>query len=141
MPRPSETRHRGKGRNAMDNRDLFTNLAIVAAIDGDVALQERLLLDEYAKKLKIGFLEAQQIIDEVKKGKRQSFSKPRNPKVRENMYRAMIRIVRSDARITRKEQKLLKRIGNLLDIDEELMRSALDQAPGSFPSGDEVIEL
>ncbi|MDF1666732.1 MAG: TerB family tellurite resistance protein [Planctomycetota bacterium] len=127
----------------MNAKELFTNLAIVANIDGDLALQERLLLDQYAKKLKIGFLDAQKILDQVKAGQLQKFTKPKRPKARRSLYKAMIKIVRSDNKITQNEQKVLKRIGNLLEIDDELMARATATMPPTFDDDDDddVIEL
>jgi uncharacterized tellurite resistance protein B-like protein len=110
----------------MNAKELFTNLAIVANIDGELALQERLLLDRYAKKLKIDFLTAQKILDQVKSGQS-----------------SRIKIVRCDDKITTNEQTVLRRVGNLLQIDDELMARATAKANPSFDDDDDddVIEV
>jgi hypothetical protein len=125
----------------MKAQELFTNLAIVANIDGDLALQERLLLDQYAKKLRIGFLDAQKILDQVKSGKLQEFTKPKTKKGRRSLYKAMIKIIRSDNKITSNEQLVLKRVGKLLEIDAELMNRALASIVPEFEDDDDYIEL
>ena len=125
----------------MNAKELFTNLAIVANIDGELALQERLLLDRYAKKLKIDFLAAQKILDQVKSGQSSRFTKPKTPKARRALYKAMIKIVRCDDKITANEQRVLRRIGNLLQIDDELMARATAKANPSFDDDDDVIEI
>lgn len=109
----------------MDAKKMFTNLAIAANIDGELALQERLLLDQYAKKLKLGFLEAQKILDDVRNGKLTTITKPKSPEARRALYKAMIKIVRSDRKITSNEQTMLRKVGNILEIDEELMARAV----------------
>lgn len=122
----------------MDPKKLFTNLALIANIDGELALQERLLLDQYAKKLNIGFLEAQRILDDVRAGKVQAFAKPKSPEGRRRLYKAVIKIIRSDNKITGEERAVLRRLGNLLEIDEELMKKALE---GGVEGDDGVVSI
>lgn len=116
---------------------MFTNLAIIAYIDGEFALQERLILDQYAKKLKIGFLDAQTILEKVKKGEATKFSKPKSPKARRRLYKALIKIVRSDNKITKEEQEVLRRLGNILEIDQELMNLAVATKTPQFDDDDD----
>jgi hypothetical protein len=109
----------------MDTKDLFTNLVLAANVDGELALPERLLLDHYARRCKLNFLEAQKIIDAVRNGERTRLAKPKSPEARRELYRAFVRIVRADKKITSKEQLFLRRVGNLLGIDEALMQQSL----------------
>jgi uncharacterized tellurite resistance protein B-like protein len=113
----------------MESKDLFQTLAIAALIDGSLGLEEKLLLDKHAAALKLLPSEAQDILDRVGKGELTGIAKPASPEARQKLFDAVVKIVRIDRKLTKTEQKLVKRVGNALEIPEETVEHALRGRP------------
>ncbi|HZU98292.1 MAG TPA: TerB family tellurite resistance protein [Planctomycetota bacterium] len=113
----------------MDAKHLFQTLAIAALVDGALGVEEKLLLDRHAGALKLLPSEAQEIIDAVASGKATGIDKPEKPEARLSLFKAVVQIVRADRKLTKTEQKLVKRIGNAFDIPEETVEHALRGRP------------
>lgn len=113
----------------MDAKQLFQNLAIAALVDGAIGFEEKMLLDRHASALKLLPSEAQGIIDSVASGKATEIKKPNSPEARASMFKAVVQIVRVDRKLTQGEQKLVKRLGNVLDIPEATIEDALRGRP------------
>jgi uncharacterized tellurite resistance protein B-like protein len=113
----------------MDAKHLFQNLAIAALVDGAIGFEEKMLLDRHASALKLLPSEAQGIIDSVASGKATEVRKPASPEARLSMFKAFVQIARIDKKLTQGEQKLLKRLGNALDIPENIVEDALRGRP------------
>lgn len=122
----------------MDAKKLFANLVMVANIDDEVAFREQILLDHYAKKLQLGFIEAQEVIDEVKSGLNQRFYTPKSQKAKNGLYKAVVKIVRVDKRINNAERKLLRRLGHLLKIPATIVEQAVAGQKPDFKAQIEV---
>jgi hypothetical protein len=113
----------------MDAKHLFQTLAIAALVDGSIGFEEKMLLDRHASALKLLPSEAQGIIDSVAAGKSTGIHKPESPEARASLFKAVVQIVRVDKKLTKTEQKLVKRLGNALDIPEETVEDALRGRP------------
>src|SRR4051812_2239719 len=113
----------------MDTKHLFQTLAIAALVDGSIGFEEKMLLDRHAGALKLLPSEAQGIIDSVASGKAPEIHKPASPEARLSLFKAVVQIVRVDKKLTQTEQKLVKRLGNALDIPEPTMEAALKGRP------------
>jgi uncharacterized tellurite resistance protein B-like protein len=113
----------------MEAKHLFQTLAIAALVDGALGFEEKMLLDRHASTLKLLPSEAQAIIDEVASGKATGIAKPENAHSRLSLFNAVVQIVRVDRKLTQAEQKLVKRLGNALDIPEETVEHALRGRP------------
>src|SRR3954470_11013446 len=113
----------------MDAKQLFQNLAIAALVDGSIGFEEKMLLDNHASALKLLPSEAQGIIDSVASGKATEIKKPESPEARAKLFKAVVQIARIDKKITQTEQKLIKRLGNALDIPENVVEDALRGRP------------
>lgn len=113
----------------MDAKHLFQTLAIAALVDGALGFEEKMLLDRHASHLKLLPSEAQAIIDQVAAGKLTEIAKPSSPEARASLFKAIVQIVRVDRKVTKTEQKLVKRIGNALDIPEDQVEKALEGRP------------
>jgi hypothetical protein len=113
----------------MEAKHLFQTLAIAALVDGSIGFEEKMLLDRHAATLKLLPSEAQGIIDNVAAGKATEIHKPETPEAREKLFKAVVQIVRVDRKLTKTEQKLVKRIGNALEIPEETVEHALRGRP------------
>src|SRR4051812_43823939 len=113
----------------MDAKHLFQTLAIAALGDGAIGFEEKMLLDRHAGALKLLPSEAQGIIEAVAAGKATEIHKPESPEARLSLFKAVVQIVRVDKKLTKTEQKLVKRLGNALDIPEETVEDALRGRP------------
>ena len=109
----------------MDSKHLFQTLALAALVDGSIGIEEKMLLDRHAGALKLLPSEAQAIIDQVASGKATEIHKPASPEARLKLFKAVVQIVRVDKKLTKGEQKLVKRLGNALDIPEPTVDEAL----------------
>ena len=109
----------------MEKKDLFQTLAIAAQIDGGLGLEERMLLEKHAQALALPAADAQAILDAVASGKATEIKKPEKPEARMSLFKAVVQIVRADRKLTKGEQKLVKRLGNALDIPEPDVENAL----------------
>lgn len=113
----------------MDSKALFQTLAIAAFVDGEIGPEEKALLDRHAVALKLLPSEAQDILDKVKRKEAAGIAKPEHPQARLSLFAAVVQIVRADRKLTKTEQKLVKRIGNAFDIPEENVEHALRGRP------------
>jgi hypothetical protein len=113
----------------MDAKHLFQTLAIAALVDGSLGFEEKMLLDRHAGALKLLPSEAQAIIDAVAAGKATEIKKPESPDARLSLFKAVVQIVRVDRKLTKTEQRLVKRLGNAFDIPEAMVEDALRGRP------------
>lgn len=113
----------------MEAKHLFQTLAIAALVDGSIGFEEKMLLDRHASALKLLPSEAQAIIDAVASGKATEIAKPSSVEGRAKLFKAVVQIVRVDKKLTKTEQKLVKRLGNALEIPEETVDEALRGRP------------
>src|SRR2546423_647799 len=113
----------------MEAKHLFQTLAIAALVDGTIGFEEKMLLDRHASALKLLPSEAQGIIDTVAAGKATGIHKPESPEARMSLFKSVVQIVRVDKKLTKTEQKLVKRLGNALDIPEQMVEDALRGRP------------
>ena len=95
----------------MDAEQYFTNLALAAMVDGNLADEERVLLEQHAENLRLSSEQAQSILDRVHSGELKGFVKPQSPEARKAAFKAVVRILRADKVLTSKEQKMIKLIG------------------------------
>jgi uncharacterized tellurite resistance protein B-like protein len=113
----------------MEAKHLFQTLAIAALVDGAVGVEEKMLLDRHAAALKLLPSEAQEIMDNVTAGRAAGIEKPATPEARMSLFKAVVQIVRCDRKLTKTEQKLVKRVGNAFEIPEEMVEHALRGRP------------
>ena len=109
----------------MDAKDLFTNLAIAAMVDGELGEKEKKLLQTKAKALKLRAEDANDVMRRVASKEITAIKKPTSAAARRKLYEEMVAIVRSDKQLTGTEQEFLRRLGNALEIDEEDMQKAI----------------
>ena len=109
----------------MDPMQYFTNLALAAMIDGELHENERILLEKHAENLRLTSEQAQSVLNGVFSGKLTKFMKPESPEARKAAFRAVVRILRADKKLTRVEQRMIRVIGRSMNISNEMVASAL----------------
>jgi uncharacterized tellurite resistance protein B-like protein len=113
----------------MDKKALFQTLAIAALVDGELAPEEKALLERHAAALKLDPNDAVEIVSRVKKGAITEIARPESPQARLSLFGAIVQIVRADRKLTKTEQKLVKRIGAAFEIPVENVEHALRGRP------------
>lgn len=108
----------------MENTELFANLCIAAMVDGELGEAERKMLAAKAAALQLPTQQANDIIKKVAAKQLTTFTKPQSPAARRKLFEEIVAVVRADKQITSAEQELVRRIGNSLEIDEEVMKRA-----------------
>lgn len=109
----------------MEAVQYFTNLALAAFVDGSFDPSELALLEKHAENLRLTSDVAQDIINRVATGKLKEFMKPKSPEARQASFRAVVRILRADKKLTAKEQRMIKLLGMQLEIDDATIDQAL----------------
>jgi uncharacterized tellurite resistance protein B-like protein len=109
----------------MDSVQYFTNLCLAAYVDGELDPKEVAILEKHAENLKLTSDQAQHVLNGVARGELKEFVRPKSPEARQAAFRAVVRILRADKKITRKERKMIIILGNRMDIDDETIDKAL----------------
>lgn len=109
----------------MDAEQYFTNLALAAMVDGHLDDAERVLLEQHAANLRLTSEQAQSVLNRVYSGELTEFVKPQSPEARKAAFRAVVRILRADKKITKPEQRLIKVLGAKMEIDDAMIDAAL----------------
>lgn len=109
----------------MDPEQYFTNLALAAMVDGVLDEREVRLLEKHAENLRLTSTQAQSILDRVFAGQLTEFVKPQSPEARKAAFKAVVRILRSDQKLTRKEQHMIKLLGQRMEIPADMVEAAL----------------
>lgn len=112
----------------MEAERYFQNLALAALVDGVLDDRETALLEKHAENLRLSSEQAQSILNRVATGELKEFYKPASKEAREKAFKAVVRILRSDKKLTGKEQKMIKLIGVRMEIADALIDEALKQA-------------
>lgn len=109
----------------MKPEQYFTNLALAAMVDGHLDDAERQLLEQHAENLRLSSDQAQSVLNRVFSGELSEFVKPASPEARKAAFKAVVRILRSDKKITGKEQRMIKVLGQSMEIPADMVQSAL----------------
>lgn len=109
----------------MDAEQYFTNLALAAMVDGHLDDSERVLLEQHAANLRLTSDQAQSVLNRVYNGELKEFVKPQSPEARKAAFRAVVRILRADKKLTKAEQRMIKVLGVRMEIDDALVDAAL----------------
>ena len=109
----------------MDPEQYFTNLALAAMVDGQLHDAERVLLEQHAENLRLTSEQAQSILERVFSGELKGFVKPQSTEARKAAFRAVVRILRADGRLTGREQQMIRLIGDSMEIAPEQVEAAL----------------
>lgn len=109
----------------MTPHEYFTNLVLAAAVDGELADSELVLLEQHAANLRLTSAEAQQIVDGVFAGELTRFTKPKSGEARKAAFKAIVRILRADRKITAREQTMIEVLGKEFELSAELVQGAL----------------
>ena len=109
----------------MDAEQYFTNLALAAMVDGNLADEERQLLEQHAENLRLSSDQAQSVLNRVFAGELTEFVKPQSPEARKAAFKAVVRILRADKKITRVEQRMIRLVGLKMEIPDDLIDGAL----------------
>ena len=109
----------------MDPEQYFTNLVLAAMVDGELDDAEVALLEKHAANLRLTEEQAQTILNKVFNGELSEFVKPQSPEARKAAFRAVVRILRADKKLTGKEQKMIKLLGVRMEIPDDMVDSAL----------------
>ena len=109
----------------MDPVQSFTNLVLAAMVDGHLADEEMVLLEKHAENLRLTEEQAQTVVNKVFEGELKEFTKPQSPEARKAAFRAVVRILRADKKITGAEQKMIKLVGAKMEIAPEQIAKAL----------------
>ncbi len=109
----------------MQPEQYFTNLALAAMVDGVLDDREIALLEKHAENLRLTSDQAQTILDRVHKGELTQFVKPQSPEARKAAFKAVVRILRSDAKLTGKEQRMIKVLAKSMEIPQDMVDAAL----------------
>jgi hypothetical protein len=104
----------------------FQNLALAALVDGVLDDRETALLEKHAENLRLTSDKAQEILNKVASGQLTEFYKPQSKEAREKAFKAVVRILRADKKLTGKEQRMIKLIGLKMEIAD----AQIDQALG-----------
>lgn len=111
----------------MEPTQYFTNLALAAFVDGHIDPAELVLLEQHAENLRLTSEQAQDILNRVASGELTQFVKPKSPEARQAAFRAVVRILRADKRITRTEQRMIRVLGKTMEIENAEIAKALSQ--------------
>ncbi|MCO5172549.1 MAG: hypothetical protein M9894_40145 [Planctomycetes bacterium] len=103
----------------------FQNLALAALVDGELDDRETALLEKHAENLRLSSEKAQEILNRVAAGELTEFYKPQSREARERAFKAVVRILRADKKLTGKEQKMIKLLGVRMEIDDAQIDQAL----------------
>lgn len=103
----------------------FQNLALAALVDGELDDRETALLERHAENLRLTSEQAQSILNRVASGELKDFYKPQSKEARERAFKAVVRILRADKKLTGKEQRMIKLVGMRMEIDDALIDEAL----------------
>lgn len=109
----------------MEAVQYFTNLALAAFVDGSFDPAELALLEKHAENLRLSSEQAQEVINKVATGALKQFVKPKSPEARQASFRAVVRIMRADGKLTNKEQRMIKLLGMQLEIEDAHIDRAL----------------
>ncbi len=105
----------------------FQNLALAALVDGELDDRETALLEKHAENLRLTSEKAQEILNRVAAGELKEFYKPQSKEARERAFKAVVRILRADKKLTGKEQRMIKLVGVRMEIDDAQIDEALRQ--------------
>ena len=111
----------------MDPEQYFTNLVLAAMVDGHLDDAEVALLEKHAENLRLAEDVAQDILNRVFNKELTEFVKPQSPEARKAAFRAVVRILRADKKITRKEQAMIRLLAKKMEIPNEMVAAALSQ--------------
>ncbi|RMG17783.1 MAG: hypothetical protein D6731_03440 [Planctomycetota bacterium] len=111
----------------MDPEQYFTNLVLAAMVDGELDESEVALLERHAENLRLGQEKAQEILERVHSGELSEFVKPRSPEARKAAFRAVVRILRADRKITRREQAMIHVLADKMEIPADMVDAALSE--------------
>jgi hypothetical protein len=103
----------------------FQNLALAALVDGVLDDRETALLEKHAENLRLTSDKAQEILNKVASGQLTEFYKPQSKEAREKAFKAVVRILRADKKLTGKEQRMIKLIGLKMEIADPQIDQAL----------------
>jgi hypothetical protein len=103
----------------------FQNLALAALVDGELDDRETALLEKHAENLRLSSEKAQEILNRVASGELKEFYKPQSKEARERAFKAVVRILRADKKLTGKEQRMIKLVGVRMEIDDAQIDEAL----------------
>lgn len=103
----------------------FQNLALAALVDGELDDRETALLEKHAENLRLSSEKAQEILNRVATGELKEFYKPQSKEARERAFKAVVRILRADKKLTGKEQRMIKLVGVRMEIDDASIDAAL----------------
>ena len=92
----------------MDAIQHFTNLALAAMVDGELADEEVRLLEQHAESMRLPEGEAQAVLNRVFSGELRDFVKPQSVEGRKAAFRAVVRILRADRKLRRPEQRMIR---------------------------------
>lgn len=109
----------------MEAVQYFTNLALAAFVDGSFDPSELALLEKHAENLRLSSEKAQEILNRVASGELKEFYKPQSKEAREKAFKAVVRILRADKKLTGKEQRMIKLVGVRMEIDDAQIDEAL----------------
>jgi uncharacterized tellurite resistance protein B-like protein len=109
----------------MDPVQYFTNLVLAAMVDGHLADEEMVLLEKHAENLRLTEEQAQSVVNRVFSGELKEFVKPQSPEARKAAFKAVVRILRADKKITGAEQKMIRLVGEKMEIASEAIENAL----------------
>lgn len=115
----------------MEAEHYFTNLALAALVDGKLDEKELRLLEKHAENMRLSSEQAQSILNRVASGELKQFHKPQSKEAREKAFKAVVRIVRADKRITKAEQRMIKLLGVQMEIPDAQIDAALSAKKGS----------
>lgn len=114
----------------MNADQYFTNLCLAAFVDGEFDEQELALLSKHAENLQLGQDKAQQILNEVAEGRVTQFVKPQSAEARMSAFKAVVRILRADKKLTSQERKMIIKLGMHMEIDDATIDKALSPSGG-----------
>lgn len=109
----------------MEPVQYFTNLTLAAYVDGHIDPAELALLEQHAENLRLTSEEAQSVLNRVASGELREFVKPKSPEARQAAFRAVVRIIRADKKITRAEQRMIRVLGKTMEISAAEVDQAL----------------
>lgn len=109
----------------MEAEHYFTNLALAALVDGKLDEKELRLLEKHAENLRLSSDQAQSVLNRVASGELKEFHKPQSKEAREKTFKAIVRILRADQKLTKVEQRMIKLVGMKMEIDDAAIDLAL----------------
>lgn len=116
------------GNGVSKTQQIFRILVLMSSVDGDIKPESMEVLEEFANKLKLGRSEFASVIGAVRKNRNQPLQLPKSEASRKQLFRALVRLVAVDGKVTAKEMRFLSQIAKAIGVSQKRIDAKLKKA-------------